>query len=244
MILFQLKPFFQTSCSYGEDGSTKNWCQQQRKEATLSGGKFIFICSITNLSYIAYTNSHSQTTFVALCISLNVLCYAFSLHLSDTLLLARLNLSPISMAAKFESLNLKIFSQQNNFSSIKTNEWISSKLLSSSWTCSHNENANDDIDCLHICVRLSITVIPQFSRDSIKINIDTKFQIYFQLQYEINREKKCCMKETNSIQNYAIIMQISFNSYCHFIYLQIFMLHIFKLCTRLGSEQNYLASFA
>ena len=52
----------------------------------------------------------------------NVLCYAFSLHLSDTLLLARLNLSRISMAAKFESLNLKIFSQQNNFSSIKTNE--------------------------------------------------------------------------------------------------------------------------
>ena len=85
-------------------------------------GKFIFICSITNLSYIAYMNSHSKTTFVALYISLNVLCYAFSLHLSDTLLLARLNLSPISMAAKFESLNLKIFSQQNYFSSIKTNE--------------------------------------------------------------------------------------------------------------------------
>ena len=186
MILFQLKPFFQTSCSYGEDGSTKNWCQQQRKEATLSGGKFIFICSITNLSYIAYTNSHSQTTFVALCISLNVLCYAFSLHLSDTLLLARLNLSPISMAAKFESLNLKIFSQQNNFSSIKTNEWISSKLLSSSWTCSHNENANDDIDCLHNCVRLSITIIPQFNRDFIKMNIDTKFQIYFQLSGKRN----------------------------------------------------------
>ena len=148
-------------------------------------GKFIFICSITNLSYIAYMNSHSKTTFVALYISLNVLCYAFSLHLSDTLLLARLNLSRISMAAKFESLNLKIFSQQNNFSSIKTNEWISSKLMSSSWTCSHNENANDDIDCLHICVRLLITIVPEFNRDSIKINIDTKFQIYFQLEYEI-----------------------------------------------------------
>ena len=209
-------------------------------------GKFIFICSITNLSYIAYTNSHSKITFVALYISLNVLCYAFSLHLSDTLLLARLNLSRISMAAKFESLNLKIFSQQNNFSSIKTNEWISSKLMSSSWTCSHNENANDDIDCLHICVRLLITIIPEFSRDSMKINIDTKFQIYFRFEYEILSDyaKKFCKKEINSIQNYSIIMQISFNSYCHFIYLQIFMLHIFKLCTRLGSEQNYLASFA
>ena len=85
-------------------------------------GKFIFKCSITNLSYIAYTNSHSKITLVALYISLNVLCYAFSLRLSDTLLLARLNLNRISMAAKFESLNLKIFSQQNNFSSIKTNE--------------------------------------------------------------------------------------------------------------------------
>ena len=66
------------------------------------------------------------------------------------------------MAAKFESLNLKIFSQQNNFSSIKTNEWISSKLLSSSWTCSHNENANDYLIvyiffkffCLYLCFQM------------------------------------------------------------------------------------------
>ena len=107
MISFQLKPFFQTSCPYGEDGSTKKLMSATKERSDSFRGKFIFICSITNLSYIAYTNSHSKTTFVALYISLNVLCYAFSLHLSDTLLLARLNLSPISMAAKFESLNLK-----------------------------------------------------------------------------------------------------------------------------------------
>ena len=171
------------------------------------------------------------TTFAALYISINVLCYALSFHLSDTILLARLNLSMISMAAKFESLNLENLFTTEQFLKHQ-NQWMnpSLKLMSSTWTCSHNENAND-----YLIVYIFASGF--WYHYSVIQWILRKYRFIFSIYIFVllNVFKLLNIIQSNIIiQSFILPLHIFTNLHATY----------FKLCVRLGSEQNYLASFA
>ena len=124
MVLFQFKPFFQNFFVLLGRMAMKKI--DVSKEIGVSGGTFSLYFFDNESIYLALhiRNLIPKPTFAALYISINVLCYALSFHLSDTLLLARLNLSLLLYGCKVRKSKSWNSFQWKQLLEHQTNEWI------------------------------------------------------------------------------------------------------------------------